>query len=253
MIRMKQAVTGAALLLLAVGCTPIEDHERTSRSTLVIGIDVSGSFESSGNYEDAIEFASHYLYGHLQGLGELRKPTAVFVGAVGGERPGEPKSFQPIHAFRDKSPEQITSLLRENFPPQDGFTDFNAFFERVATLVKRQNLVLAPLNIIVLSDGVPDVSRSQSDDQRYSSIDVSDLEYLSRNVTVRLLYAPPTVAVAWEQQIDRQRVRIWTVDDQVMPGWREQMNRTTDDGEEGGALWQWMHEIVDFRVRSRVI
>jgi len=241
---------GAAATLL-VSCMPAEGT-RQARSTLVIGIDVSGSFRARGHYDDAIDFAAHYLYGHLNGLGDLRVPSAVFVGSVGGARVGEPKSFQPMHAFRGKGVDEIAEQLRAYFPPEDAFTDFNAFFGRVATLVKRQGLVLAPLDVVVFSDGIPDQTRNSSLDttDAYARIDVSPLEYLSRSVTVRLLYGSPTASVAWERQIERQRVRMWTVDDQVMTGWREQ----ADGGapmEAQDALWDWIGDNVDFRVRSR--
>ncbi len=251
MIRVPKAVMIA--LAACVACTPTDEPGRQARSTLVIGIDVSGSFRSTGNYEDAIEFAATYLYGHLNGLGELKVPSAVFVGSVGGARPGEPKSFQPIHAFQEKSAEEIAAALREYFPPEDSFTDFNAFFDRVATLVKRQGLILAPLNIVVLSDGVPDRvggTGTVEHESAYSQIDVSPLEYLSRSVTVRLLYGSPTTSVAWEREIDTRRVRMWTVDAQVMSGWREQLDpELTPNGQAG--LWEWIQDNVDFRVRSR--
>jgi hypothetical protein len=105
---------GAALALAA--CAPAQGGA-PPRNTLVIGIDVSGSFR--GHYDDAIDFAAHYLYGHLNGLGGLRPPTAVFVGSVGGEQVGEVKSFHPIHDFTGKSIEQIAASLREWFPQQD--------------------------------------------------------------------------------------------------------------------------------------
>ncbi len=245
-------VTGAIVVAAVTACAPIEDETRRPRSTLVIGIDVSGSFESTGNFNDAIEFASNYLYGHIHGLGELSTPSAVFVGSVGGEHPGETKSFQPIHLFRDKSPEEIAAVLREQFPSQDGFTDFNAFFDRVATLVKRQGLILAPLNIVVLSDGIPDVAARPGDESRYSAIDLSGLEYLSRSVTVRLLYATPTVSVSWERDITRRRVRMWTVDHEVMVGWKEQMEPNIDPALDEN-LWNWVKDNIDFRVRSKVL
>ena len=237
--------------VLAASCAPAEGT-RQARSTLVIGIDVSGSFRARGHYDDAIDFAAHYLYGHLNGLGELRVPSAVFVGSVGGARVGEPKSFQPMHAFRGKSVDEIAAQLREYFPPEDAFTDFNAFFGRVATLVKRQGLVLAPLDVVVFSDGIPDQTRNSSADttDAYARIDVSALEYLSRSVTVRLLYGSPTASVAWERQIERQRVRMWTVDDQVMSGWRDQTDGKVAM-ESQDALWHWIGDNVDFRVRSR--
>ncbi|MEJ2237527.1 MAG: hypothetical protein P8X82_04455 [Gemmatimonadales bacterium] len=251
MTRLRAAIVIA--LAASVACTPSENQMRQARSTLVIGIDVSGSFRSTGNYGDAIDFASTYLYGHLNGLGGLKVPSAVFVGSVGGDRPGQPKSFQPIHAFQGKSAEEIAAVLREQFPPEDSFTDFNAFFDRVATLVKRQGLILAPLNIVVLSDGVPDAvgaptgARKQS---QYAQIDVSPLEYLSRSVTVRLLYGSATTSVAWEREIESRRVRMWTVDAQVMGGWREQLDPALDASNQNG-LWEWIQDNVDFRVRSR--
>jgi hypothetical protein len=239
----------AACATLAA-CQPVGDRQ-AARSTLVLGIDVSGSFQNTGNYDDAIDFAAHYLYGHLNGFGDLAVPSAVFVGSVGGEVPGQTKSFQPIHAFQGKNPEEIAAELRGQFPSQDGFTDFNAFFDRVATLVKRQGLILAPLNIVVLSDGIPDVNVT-GEESRYSTIDLTPLEYLSRSVTVRLLYATPTVSVAWERDIDRRRVRMWTVDHDVMSGWRDQLEAEPDSTAHE-PLWGWVKDNVDFRVRSRVL
>lgn len=247
----KASFLGVLAAASILSCTPAA-NARQARSTLVIGIDVSGSFRETGNYDDAIDFAAHYLYGHLAGLGELRVPSAVFVGSIGGVRAGEPKSFQPIHAFQGKTVPEIAAQLREFFPPEDTFTDFNAFFGRVATLVKRQGLILAPLSVVVLSDGIPDASGRNPGDvtSAYSKIDLGPLEYLSRNVTVRLLYASPTASVAWERDIERRRVRIWTVDEQVMGGWKEQVeaDRPVQAQED---LWGWIEDNVDFRVRSR--
>jgi len=252
MTRVRPASFLVAWVALAfVSCVPAEGV-RQARSTLVIGIDVSGSFRATGNYDDAIDFTAHYLYGHLRGLGGLRVPSAVFVGSVGGARVGEPKSFQPIHAFQQKSIAEIATQLREFFPPEDTFTDFNMFFERVATLVKRQGLVLAPLEVVVLSDGVPDATGRSSEvtTGAYEEIDLAPLEYLSRSVTVRLLYGSPTASVAWEREIKRQRVRMWTVDDQVMGGWADQM-RPGRDVDAQDDLWAWIDDNIDFRVRSR--
>ncbi len=252
-VRVRRFAAGAIIVAILGACTPVEDSPRRARSTLVVGIDVSGSFEATGNYNDAIEFASHYLYGHLGGLGELAVPSAVFVGSVGGENPGETKSFQPVHAFQGKSPEEIAAVLREQFPSRDGFTDFNAFFDRVSTLVKRQGLILAPLNIVLLTDGLQDLTASSGTESRFATIDLGPLEYLSRSVTVRLLYATPTVSVAWEREIERRRVRMWTVDHEVMRGWREQLESDIYSGGAQDNLWKWVLDNVDFRVRSRVL
>ena len=101
--RAKRLASAAAALALSavVGCSSsAADTTRVPRSTLVIGIDVSGSFESRGRYESSIDFTANYLYAHIHGLGGLKQPTAVFVGSFGGEKPGETKSFQPIQPFR---------------------------------------------------------------------------------------------------------------------------------------------------------
>ena len=241
----------AALMLCAVvACVPPADGARVARSTLVIGIDVSGSFRGKAHYESAIDFTANYLYAHIHGLGGLKQPTAVFVGSFGGEKPGETKSFQPIHTFQNKSVAEIAAFLRKAYPSNDGLTDFNPFFERVGTLVKRQNLVLSPLNIVMLTDGLPDTPSERNDSlSKYRDINVSGLEYLSKNTTIRLLYPRPTTAVLWEKKVPRRRVRMWTVDDEVMATWRSHYHAGTKP--EGQAeLWKWISDNVDFRVRT---
>ncbi|HEY7686093.1 MAG TPA: hypothetical protein VH833_08320 [Gemmatimonadales bacterium] len=245
--------TRATIALLALAaCTPASQANRPASSTLVIGIDVSGSFRDSRLYDDAVEFAAHYIYAHLNGLGGLRVPTALFVGSVGGARPGEPKAFHPINDFQGRAVDQIAADIRTWFPPTDPYTDFNAFFQRVAGMVKERGLILAPLNIVVLSDGVPDATpgtRLAAGQDPYAGIDVAPLEFLSRSVTVRLLYASPTVGDNWKKQIRRKRVRLWTEEAQVMAGWRTQLKPDLPL-EHQADLWKWVHDNVDFRVRS---
>ncbi|MDX1673688.1 MAG: hypothetical protein R3314_02705 [Longimicrobiales bacterium] len=212
--------------LSVAGCAPTSEHALGPRSTMFIGVDVSGSFEDDGRYDDAMAFAAYYIHGHLTGKAELEQPRALFVGAIGGERPGETQAFHPIHDFEGKSPAEIEADLRQWFPPNDRYTDFNAFFQRAATLVQRQNLALAPITLVLLTDGVPDLGRHDGDlegAERYAQIDLDPLEYLARNVTLRVLYPDPSVAVHWERDVPRDRVRIWTVDHVVMRGWREQL------------------------------
>jgi len=249
--RLIASFASAALLLSAVvACAPPADGARVARSTLVIGIDVSGSFKGKGRYESAIDFTANYLYAHLHGLGGLKQPTAVFVGSFGGEKPGETKSFQPIHTFQNMSVAEIAAFLRKEYPSNDGLTDFNPFFERVGTLVKRQNLVLSPLNIIMLTDGLPDTPSEKNDSlSKYKKINVSGLEYLSKNTTIRVLYPRPTVAVHWEKKVPRRRVRMWTVDDEVMATWRSHYHAGAKP-ENQAELWKWISDNVDFRVRS---
>lgn len=246
----RAAAPGAAVLLAVTACAP-SASQGPPRNTLVVGIDVSGSFR--GSYNDAIEFAAYYIYGHLHGLGELRTPTALFVTSIGGQAAGEVKPFYPIHDFQEKSVEQIAADLRGWFPMQDAFTDFNVFFDRTATMIKRQNLVLAPLNIVLLSDGLPDVPGLAGDTLGpYRQISFEPLEFLSRSVTVRLLYPTPTIAVRWERAIERRRVRLWTVAAQVMDGWRNQL--AADPAPEAQErLWTWIGDNVNFRVRARIL
>jgi hypothetical protein len=223
---------------------------RVARSTLIVGIDVSGSFQRDGRYDSSIDFAANYLYGHLRGLGGLKPPTAVFVGSIGGERPFETKSFQPIHTFQNMTVAEIAAYLRREYPARDGLTEFNPFFDRVATLVKRQGLVLSPINIVLLTDGLPDTPAARGDSLGpYKKINLNKLEYLSKSVTLRVLYPSPTVAVRWERQIPRRRVRMWTVDNEVMQTWRRQY-RAGARPEDQAALWKWIEDNVDFRVRG---
>ncbi len=248
---MRRPAAALAVVLLA-GCGAGSQPEQAAPNTLIVGIDVSGSFRDAKLYDDAVQFASLYIAAHLDGLDSLRPPTALFVGSVGGERPGEPKPFHPINDFAGRTPEQIASDLRTWFPPNDAYTDFNAFFQRVAQLVKERGLILAPLNVVVLSDGVPDVppgTRLAAHESPYARIDLGPLEFLSRSVTVRLLYANPTVGDDWKRLVKHQRVRLWTEEQQVMTGWHLQYKPDLPLAQQHD-LWQWVRDNVDFRVRQ---
>ena len=243
-------LAASGLTLAGCGAAAPASGTRVARSTLVIGIDVSGSFESRGRYESSIDFAANYLYAHIHGLGGLKQPTAVFVGSVGGEKPGETKSFQPIATFEHMSVADIATYLRKEYPSHDGLTDFNPFFERVATLIKRQNLVLSPINIVMFTDGLPDNPSEKNDSlSKYRKINISGLEYLSKNTTVRVLYPRPTVAVHWEKLVPRRRVRMWTVDDEVMATWTSHYHQGAPPQDQA-ELWKWINDNVDFPVRS---
>ena len=243
---MKRAAGWALIGAVILGCTPPKDAP-PPKSTLVIGLDVSGSFRKGGHFDDAIDFASLYIYSHMKGLKGLRQPSDVFVGTMGGQRPGEAKTFHPIQDLTGKTPAQIAASLRAWFPEDDPITDYNAFFERVAVHVQRQNLGLAPLSIVMFSDGVPDIPGARGDDL-YRRVNMKPLEYLSRSVTVRLLYASPKVAQRWEKLVPRNRVRLWTQDAEVMEGWRRHVV-ASGPPERQDSLWSWMKNIVDFRVR----
>jgi len=251
-VRPRAAWTALLAAALAASCSPSGEPGKPAASTTIIGIDVSGSFRDAKLYDDAVDFASNYIYAHLNGYGGLRVPTALFVGSVGGSRPGEPKPFHPINDFQGRTVEQIAGDIRTWFPPTDAYTDFNAFFKRVSGLVKERGLILAPLNVIVLSDGVPDLTPGTHlapGENAYAHIDLDPLEYLSRSVTVRLLYASPSVGDDWKRRVKRKRVHFWSEEAQVMQGWHTQMKPGVPL-EQQASLWKWIADNVDLRVRA---
>lgn len=246
---MRRACAPVLALATLAACTRPEGAP-PPRNTLVVGIDISGSFRRNPVFDEAIEFAALYIYGHVNAVGPLRQATAVFVGELGGERPGQAKVFHPIQDLTGKSPAQIAADIRAWFPETDPITDFNAFFQRAAVHVRRNNLVLAPLNVLLVSDGEPDFPGAGrlTPEQRYARVDMSPLEFLSRSVTVRLLYADPPIAQLWERHVPRKRVRIWTQDAEVMRGWRRHV-RPGLRIEQQDSLWSWVDKVVDLRVR----
>lgn len=271
----------AAGVLAAQGCEPAEDARTEPRFVMIVGVDVSGSFRGTGNFEEALDFLAHYIHGHLEGADGLRRPDALFVGPVGGDEPGEAQGFRPIHDFRDKDPERIAEDLRSWYGGEDRLTDFNAFFRRVSELTQKRGLALAPMNVVVLTDGKPDMRLAGVDDPAdapardpaaaggpaanagpggaadtsvdaaYRALDLDPLEYLSHSVTVRLLYPEPPVAAAWERSVERNRVRIWTADATVMQGWRAQLEASEAPGDRE-ALLTWIRDNVDHPVRGRL-
>ncbi len=244
-------LTGILLLGAVAACNP-QSGEHKPRMALFIGVDASGSFHGSGYYDNALSFLAHYIYGHLNELGGLAKPREMFVGSIGGRDREDPKAFHPIHDFQGKSIAEIETDLRAWFPPTDTLTDFNAFFRQVARIAKQRNLILAPITLMVVSDGIPDAGgrRLQGGPGAvYEQIDLSSLEYLSRNLTLRLTYASPKVGENWRKYVPRQRVRLWAVEAEVMKGWTEQVQPGADPRRQD-RLWKWVRDNVDFRVRS---
>jgi hypothetical protein len=248
-------LVGAVIVSLTFSACALQPAERKPRMTLFIGIDASGSFRGSGYYDDSLSFLAHYLYGHLNELNGLEKPRELFVGAIGGKNMNEPKAFHPTHDFEGKEIARIEADLREWFPATDTLTDFNAFIQQVARIAKERNLILAPITVVIVSDGIPDVgtAAATTDPQDlYKTIDLGPVEYLSKNFTLRLAYASPKVGDHWRKYVQRQRVRLWTVEAEVMKGWSAQVLPDTDPaGQE--RLWKWVKDNVDFRVRSRTI
>lgn len=255
---MKQTRLGVVSVFLVVflfsagiwGCN-LQSSAQGPRQTFFVGVDVSGSFHQSGYYDDAMTFLLYYIYGHVNNLGGLVEPRQLFVGAIGGQTKDEPKAFHPIHEFTNKSVEQIEADLRIWFPPNDTLTDFNSFFTQVARIAKERNLILAPITLMLVSDGIPDVMRTGTIETKeaYRQIDFSVLEVLARKLTVRLTYTSPKVADHWRTHIDRRRVRLWAVEAEVMEGWNSQFDPDKTLPEQD-RLWKWVRDNVDFRPRS---
>lgn len=238
------------MTVFIAGCSLEGDPK--PRLSLFIGIDVSGSYVNSGHYDESISFLANYIYAHLNGMGDLEEPNELFVSSIGGAQPGEPKSFYPIHVFENKSVEEIEKQLFEYFPKekQNEFTDFNAFFEQIALTIRNKSLVLRPVSVVMLSDGVPDVEKNGETDFR--SVNFDPLERLSRNITIRLLYTDPVTGKSWQTEIPRRRVKIWTQSADVMTTWNDSTIFMPDTTLAKQDRWlEWTKDNVDFGVRAR--
>ena len=238
------------LLFIALGCSL--GGEQKPRLSLFIGVDISGSFMKTGYFNESLNFLAHYIYAHLNGVGGLEEPNVLFVSSIGGASPGEPKTFYPIQTFENKSVEEIENQLHEIFPDtvQNPFTDFNAFFEQVALTLRNKNLVLRPVSVVMVTDGVPDIKKDGETDFR--SLDLSPLERLSRNITLRVLYTDPTTGKNWQTKVPRRRVKIWTQDAEVMTTWNDSTIYVPDKPIAEQQRWiEWVEDNVDFGVRAR--
>lgn len=225
----------------------------TPRLVLFVGIDISGSFMKSQNFEDSMNFLANYLYGHLNGLGGLEVPHSLFVGSIGGAKRDEAKSLYPIQIFQNSSAEEIRAKLTQLFPKAkpNPLTDFNSFFDQVATTVSNKKLLLKPLSVVMLTDGVPDLP-GKDRASKFRKLDLSPLEQLSRNVTVRILYTDAVTAKLWQDQVPRKRVKIWTQDAVVMREWKNP--KTFLPGKhlpQQRRFLAWVKDNVDFSARLK--
>ncbi|MBN1781512.1 hypothetical protein JW948_10330 [bacterium] len=238
-------------ILTGIACD-IQPQGEMARLSMFIGVDISGSFVKGEYFDDGIDFLAHYIYAHLQGLGGLEKPNVLFVGSIGGATADEPKTFYPIHTFENKSVEEIAIKLREIFPEEEvnPFTDYNAFFEQIAQMVKNQNLLMRPVSVVMISDGIPDIESGEQTD--VSTLILKPMERLARNVTIRLLYTTANVGNQWQTQIKRQRVRVWTQDAKVMIAWKDTAIFKPDTPvDEQHRFFNWVKDNVDFPVRPQ--
>jgi hypothetical protein len=182
----------------------------------------------------------------------MERPNALFVSSIGGAQKGEAKTFFPIQSFENKSVDEIHATLVEMFPRENPnpFTDYNAFFEQVAFTVRSKNLVLRPVTVVMVSDGVPDVTRNGN--TGYDSIVLAPLERLARSVTVRLLYTDAVVGKSWQTEVARRRVKVWTQDAVVMESWKDPKILLADVAfRKQPHFFAWVEDNVDFGVRAR--
>jgi hypothetical protein len=243
-------LAAAAVVVATTPARADDTEEPKARHTLFVGVDTSGSFRQAG-YEDAMTFLAYYLYGHLHQLGGLARTGHLFVAAIGGKQNNEPKAFHPIHDFAGRNIAQIEADLKRWFPPTDPLTDFNSFFRQIARIAKERNLLLTPITILVVSDGVPDIPNIKHGSvESFKTINLSALEFLSKNVTLRLIYASPRVSDYWRTLVPRQRLRFLAVEHEVMRGWRAQLHAHARPSRQD-QLWKWVRENVDLRVRTR--
>ncbi len=247
------AIVAAALL------APVPVHSSNlpapvpGRLVLFVGVDISGSFMDGKYFDDSLEFLARYIHAHLNGLGGMEVPYALFVGSIGGVKQGEPKTLYPIQMFQDRSVEQIEVELHQMFPrtKANPFTDYNAFFAQVADMVDQKRLILKPISIVLLTDGEPDLG-GVNRRAKFRSLMLSPLEYLSRNITLRVLYTDAVTAKSWRDEVPRKRVKVWTQDAIVMTEWKDPKTllpgRAFTDQQK---FFSWVRDNVDFQPRLR--
>jgi hypothetical protein len=254
MIRYLLILFAILFVLGTSGCDWLGGDGKSSspRLSMFIGLDISGSFLNTKYFDDSIDFLAHYLYAHLNGLGGLEVPNVLFVSSIGGALANEPKTFYPIQTFQNKTIQEIAVKLREIFPKsvKNPYTDYNAFLEQVALTVRNKNLVLRPISIVMVTDGIPDVKNNGETDFR--SLVVKPLEQLARNVTIRVIYTSAVVGKNWQTRVPRQRVKIWTQDAEVMVSWKDpSIMLPGKPFAQQERFFSWVKDNVDFGVRAR--
>jgi uncharacterized heparinase superfamily protein len=71
-------------------------------------------------------------------------------------------------------------------------------------------------------------------------------------MTVRVLYTSAVTGAAWQEEVPRKRVRVWTQDDQVMAQWQAPDIFLKDQPfEKQERLFKWIKDNVDFPVREK--
>ena len=247
------AMLSAAPVTPAGTAVPATPPPAPGRLVIFVGVDISGSFMQGRYFDDSIDFLARYIYAHLHGLGGAEIPNALFVGSIGGVKKGEAKTLFPIETFQNRSVQEIDAELHRLFPrtKENPFTDYNAFFSQVADMVDQRRLILKPLSIVLLTDGVPDLG-GPNQRAKFRNITVRPLENLSRSITLRILYTDAVTAKSWLDEVPRKRVKVWTQDAVVMAAWKDPQTLSPDRpfGDQQ-RFFSWMRDNVDFQPRLR--
>lgn len=252
------AISNSKLGAKLTSHTKQEPAPEQPRLVMFVGVDISGSFMNGRYFDDSIDFLAHYIYGHLNGLGEMEKPHSLFVGSIGGRTKDEAKTLYPIETFQNRDIDQIKAELYQIFPKGrvNPYTDFNAFFEQVGDQVGQKKLILKPISIVLMTDGDPDMGGMNSSDpdkmKKFRNLNVAPLEGLSRNITVRVLYTDAVTAKNWRDEVPRKRVKIWTQDAVVMAEWKDSKLMLPDTPYANQKrFFGWVKENVDFQPRLK--
>jgi hypothetical protein len=116
-------------------------------------------------------------------------------------------------------------------------------------LVQNKKLILKPISILLVSDGMPDIPGKKGD-EKFRSIDIKPLEKLSRNVTIRLIYTDAVTGQKWVTKIPRRRIKFWTQDAAVMVGWKDPKIMLPGTSiEDQTRFYDWVKDNVDFPAR----
>ena len=194
-------------------------------STMPIGIDIPARFGTPSGCTTTRWISRRSTSWRISRGGGLPTPTASLWAPSAARARSGPLLFCPINDFQGLSSDQVAA---NNYP------DLVPAHRRVDRLQR----VLRPGGATgqgTWADpraaecggalGRPrDLPPGCTSRKRapYQRIDLQPLEYLSRSVTVPLLYASPTVGDEWKRQVKRKRVRMWTEEAQVMTGWHAQ-------------------------------
>lgn len=246
-----------AVMSLAGGCQWETPQNREGKTACFIGIDAGGAFRSRPEYQDSLRFLAHYIHARVNGLGGLKKPEALYVGALGGQTRDGSRLFRTRADFEGKPPDQVEADLSVWLEGANPGAGCGLFFESVVQLARRENLISDSISILLVGTGVPQhatvETASPEDGKKLSETGMASLarlDGLARNVTVRLLYASPRASEQWVRHTAGRRLKLRVVPGDVMSAWNRRIAPGKTAREQAG-FFQWIQQNVDCRVSAR--